>query len=125
MLKLFLSIFINEHGSEYRDLQNCSGSNLITVDKMKKILGVSAIALLFGIADSSAEQRTSGANILPVAEKTAHRYSRRRWHPAVYRHRGRYGPGGDRYIGHGPYPDRLTPGGVLTGPIPRSSKGGG
>jgi hypothetical protein len=125
MLKLFLSIFMSENRLRYCDLQNCIKSNFILVEQMKEVLGASAIALLFGIADSSAELRTSSTNILPVAERTNPYYSRRRWHRAIYKWRERYGPGGDRYIGRGPYPDRLTPGGVLTGPIRRSAKGGG
>ena len=98
---------------------------------MKVVLGISAIALLFGITGASAEERAVGKNIVPVAYRHSAYYGNRRWtRYGYYRGRGwlardRYSPSGDRYIGDGPYPDRLTPGGVLTGPQPRSGRGGG
>jgi hypothetical protein len=98
---------------------------------MKEVLGISAIALLFGITGASAEERAAGKNLVPVAERNVHHYGSRRWtRYGYYRGRGwaahdRYSRSGDRYIGGGPYPERLTPGGVRTGPQPRSSSGGG
>ncbi len=99
---------------------------------MKKVLGISAIARLFGITGASAEEQVTGKNLVPAAYRHAPYYGSRRgprygYSPRYGYYRGRayrYGYGGDLIIGHGPYPDRLTPGGVLTGPIPRSAHGG-
>ncbi len=91
------------------------------VDTMKEVLVISAIALLFGITGAGAEEQAVGKNLVPVAERNAvYNGRRRRGRTAYYRGSGRYGRGGDRYIGDGPYPLRLTPGGMLTGPIPPS-----
>ena len=104
---------------------------------MKEVLGISAIALLLGITGAGAEERAAGKNLVPVAERNAYHYGSRGGARygyyrgnGYYRGRGwaardRYSPSGDRYIGHGPYPERLTPGGQLTGPQPRSTGGGG
>jgi hypothetical protein len=94
---------------------------------MKTVFGISAIVLLFGVADASAEERTLGTNLVPSAQinvvyRRRPRFTRYNF-PSGRVYRGR--SGNDLYIGRGPYPDRLTPGGVLTGPIPRSAKGGG
>jgi hypothetical protein len=94
---------------------------------MRTVLGVSAIVLLFGIADASAEEKTSGTNLVPnaqinVAYRRRPRFTRYNF-PRGDVYRGSHG--NDLNIGRGPYPERLTPGGVLTGPIPRSARGGG
>jgi hypothetical protein len=96
---------------------------------MREILGISAIALLFGITAASAEERAAGKNLVPVAQRHAYHYgSRRGTRYGYYRGRSsaardRYSPSGDRYIGDGPYSQRLTPGGAVTGPQP-SDRGG-
>jgi hypothetical protein len=92
---------------------------------MKEAIAISAIGLFFCVADASAEPRSTaaepwptGLNILSPSKIDVAYYSKRkkRW--------TRYSPGGDRLIGRGPYPDRLTPRGRKTGPIPRSARGG-
>ena len=39
---------------------------------MKEVLGISAIALLFGVTGASAEERAAGKNLVPVAERNAY-----------------------------------------------------
>jgi hypothetical protein len=85
---------------------------------MKELIGISAIAILFGIADASAEERTTGSNILPVAQKNARYYSRQRYRRLGYRQ----GPYGSVYRRRGPYVQYWGPGGP-TGPIPPTITG--
>lgn len=88
---------------------------------MKLILGIASIAFLYGIADARGVGRLVGINAGSSAIDGVQYYQRRRWGRSVYRGRS----GSDYHVGRGPYPDRITPRGVLTGPIPRSAKGGG
>jgi hypothetical protein len=76
---------------------------------MKEAIAIVGIAMLFGIADADAGNPRPGRNILPVAQK-ASPYHAKRWHPAIYRHRGTYR---DRYIGRspsGPIQEPASPG---------------
>jgi hypothetical protein len=57
---------------------------------MKRLVGVSAIAIVCGIADPRAEERIPGNNIYPVAEKNIQNYSRPRYRRLGY-HRSPYG----------------------------------
>jgi hypothetical protein len=92
---------------------------------MSKVLAVAAIGLLFGVADAPAQESAAGVKMQPTVKSNVANYRYRRSHRAWYApYRWRYTRGGDRLIGRGPYPERLTPGGVLTGPIPRSAHGG-
>ena len=84
------------------------------VDSMKELIGISAIAILFGIADARAEVRPTGNNILDVAATNV-QYSRQRYRRLGYR-RGHYG---GLVRGRGPYVQYLGPDGRPTGPIGR------
>jgi hypothetical protein len=90
---------------------------------MKELIGISAIAILFVIADAPAEERMAGNNILPVAQKSAQNYSRQRFRQRYRRlgyHRSPYGGIVRR---RGPYIQGLGPGGP-TGPISPTIPGG-
>jgi hypothetical protein len=89
---------------------------------MKKIIGISAIAILFGIADAHAEERVTGNNILPVAQKNTQNYSRQSYRQRYRRLGYRRGPYGSISKGSGPYIRYLERGGP-TGPIPRTITG--
>ena len=78
---------------------------------MKKLLGLSAIAILFGIADARAEEQTTGNNIIPVVSPRA-QYSRQRYRRLGYRR----SPYGGIVRRRGPYIQELGPGGP-TGPL--------
>jgi len=61
---------------------------------MKGLMGISAIAILCGIADARAEERIAGNNIYPVAERNVQNYSRQRYRQHYRRpgyHRSPYG----------------------------------
>jgi hypothetical protein len=83
---------------------------------MRELIGISAIAILFGIADVRAEERITGNHILPVAQKSAQSYSRQRYRQR-YRRLGYHpSPHGGIVRRHGPYIQKMGPGGP-TGPI--------
>jgi hypothetical protein len=81
---------------------------------MKELIGLSAIAILLGIADARSDESVSGNNILPVAQRNAQYYSRQRYRRLGYRR----SPYGGTVRGRGPYIQELGPGGP-TGPIGR------
>jgi hypothetical protein len=88
---------------------------------MKEILAASGIVLLCGIADAKAEDPPTGTNVIPVVQRNAPYYSRRRYRYSRY-NRGpvRQTPYGTVTVGRGPYPGRLLPDGTVTGPEPLS-----
>jgi hypothetical protein len=90
---------------------------------MKGLMGISAIAILFGIADAPAEERMAGDNILPVAQRSAQNYSRQSYRQRYRRLGFRRGPYGSIYRRRGPYVQYLGPGGRPTGPIPPTITG--
>jgi hypothetical protein len=63
---------------------------------MKELIGISAISILFGIADARAEEQITGNNIVQVAQKSAQNYSRQHYRRLGYhrsrRHRERAWP---------------------------------
>ena len=90
------------------------------VNPMKELIGISAFAILFGIADARAEVRITGNNILPVAitnvqYNTRQRYAQR--NAQRYRRLGfRRSPYGGLVRRRGPYYQELGPAG-RTGPL--------
>ncbi len=82
---------------------------------MKELIGISAIAILLGIADARAEERIAGDNILPVASRNPQSYSRQRYRRLGYRR----SPYGGIVRRRGPYIQELGPAGP-TGPIGRT-----
>jgi hypothetical protein len=81
---------------------------------MKEVIGISAIAILIGVAGARAEERVTGNNIVPVASKNVQYSPRQRYRRLGYR-RGHYGGIIRR---RGPYYQELGPAGP-TGPIGR------
>ena len=86
---------------------------------MKELIGLSAIAILFGIADARAEVRITGNSILSVAATNIQYYSRQRYRQRYRRLGYRRSPYGGYVRGRGPYLQHLGPGGRPTGPISR------
>jgi hypothetical protein len=83
---------------------------------MKELIGISAIAILCGIADARAEERMTGNNILPVAQKSAQKYSRQSYRQRYRRLGYRRSPYGGIVRRRGPYIQELGPAGP-TGPL--------
>jgi hypothetical protein len=79
---------------------------------MKELMGISAIAIVCGIAGACAEERTTGNNIVPVAATKTQYYSRQRYRRLGYRR----SPYGGIVRRRGPYIQELGPGGP-TGPL--------
>jgi hypothetical protein len=94
----------------------------LEVDPMKPLIGIAAIAILFGIADATAEERMEGNNILPVAQKSAQNYSRQRFRQRYRRAGYHRSPYGGIVRRRGPYIQELGPAGP-TGPIGRTIGG--
>jgi hypothetical protein len=90
---------------------------------MKWLIGLSAIAILFGIANARAEERITGNSILPVAQRGAQKYSRQRYRQSYRRLGYRSGPYGSIYRRRGPYVQYLGPDGRPTGPLPPTITG--
>jgi hypothetical protein len=86
---------------------------------MKELIGISAIAILFGIADARAAERITGNNILPVAQKSVQNYSRQSYRQRYRRLGYRRSPYGGIVRRRGPYIQELGPAGP-TGPIGRN-----
>jgi hypothetical protein len=89
---------------------------------MKGLIGISAIAIIFGIAGAAAEERMTGSNMLPVAQKSAQNYSRQSYRQRYRRLGYRRSPYGGIVRRRGPYIQELGPAGP-TGPIPRTITG--
>jgi hypothetical protein len=83
---------------------------------MKELLGISAIAIVCGIADACAEERTTGNNIIPVAQRSAQYYSRQSYRQRYRRLGYRRSPYGGIVRRRGPYIQELGPAGP-TGPL--------
>jgi hypothetical protein len=81
---------------------------------MKALIGISAIAIIFGIADARAEVQITGNNIRPAGVTNVQYYSRQRYRRLGYRR----SPYGGVVRRRGPYIQELGPAGP-TGPISR------
>lgn len=83
---------------------------------MKGLIVISAVAILFGIAEARAEERTIDNNLLPVAQKKGQNYSRQSHRQRSRRLGYRRSPYGSIGKRRGPYFQGLGPGGP-TGPL--------
>jgi hypothetical protein len=83
---------------------------------MKEIIGISAIAILCGIADARAEERVTSNNILPAAATKVQYYSRQGYRQRYRRLGYRRSPYGGIVRRRGPYIQELGPAGP-TGPL--------
>jgi hypothetical protein len=82
---------------------------------MKEFIGISAIAILIGVAGARAEVRVTGNNIAPVASKNVQYSPRKRYRRLGYRR----SPYGGIVRRRGPYIQEYGPAGP-TGPIGRT-----
>jgi hypothetical protein len=83
---------------------------------MKVLIGVSMIAILGSISGACAEERVTGKNILPVAQRSAQYYSRQSYRQRYRRLGYRRSPYGGIVRRRGPYIQELGPAGP-TGPL--------
>ena len=83
---------------------------------MKRLIGVTAIFIICGIADAPAMERVTGNNVLPVSVTKVQYYSRQRYRQRYRRLGYRRSPYGGIERRRGPYVQRLGPAGPL-GPL--------